>query len=147
MLSFKDYITENRIPKKTPEEEWENAKKSKLPTSSRVNGWDIVTTTHARSRAVERQDDKNPEEWEELHHRMTKHLDHKDNNPVDHKGVYFSKQLNHGYAVSVGHRKRKIHIINVLDNGKHRATHEGDREVIMESVVIDSIEYKVIFID
>lgn len=144
MLSFKEFLAEAATSKY---QERENAKISNLPARSLSNRWDIVATTHARSRAVERQSKRHPDDWEELHRRVTNHLEWKDTHPVDHEGVYFSKSLNHGYAISVDRKRKKIHIINVLDDGKHRATHAGDREVIMESMIIESVEYDVYYID
>lgn len=138
MLSFKQFLMEGKNPKLTPEQERANAKISKLKPTT-INGWNITTSIHAKSRAVEHHPTKGVLSWEKLHGKVTKHLnDNPDDTP--HEGVYFSKSLNHGYAVSVTPQTKNIHLINVLETGHRRATHEGDREVIVESVVYDFIE-------
>lgn len=138
MLSFKEFLIEGKNPKLSKDEERANARISKLKPTT-INGWDITTSTHARSRAVEHHPTKGVISWEKLHGKVTKHLnDNPDDTP--HEGVYFSKSLNHGYAVAVDPTKKHIHLINVLETGRHRATHEGDREVIVESVVYAFIE-------
>lgn len=144
MKTFKEFLLliEGKNPKLSPDQERANAKISKL-INTKSNGWSITASTHAKSRAVEHHPSKGVLSWDKLHNKVTKHLND-DLDTADHTGVYFSKSLNHGYAVAVTRndptKPKNVHLINVLENGKHRATHEGDREVILESIVYNYYE-------